>query len=55
MPIISGDWGPDTQGASYTVGMYSPGNALVVYDIRRHVYEVGVSGSREVTVIRDGS
>lgn len=22
----------------YTVGMYSPGNALVVYDIRRHVY-----------------
>jgi hypothetical protein len=25
-------------GGTYTVGIYSPGKALVVYDIRRHVY-----------------
>ena len=25
---------------SYTVGIYSPGKAFVVYDIRRHVYYI---------------
>ena len=38
---------------AYTVGMYSPGKAFVVYDIRRHVYiapvSVGHSGSGSFT------
>lgn len=25
-------------GQTYTVGMYSPGKALVVYEMRRHVW-----------------
>ena len=30
--------------STYTVGMYSPGKAFVVYDIRRHVWKDAVSG-----------
>lgn len=28
-------------GVTYTVGMYSPGKAFVVYEMRRHVWRRG--------------
>ena len=43
MPVVSESREQCSQSSPNTVGIYSPGNALVVYDMRRQVCTEGIS------------